>query len=113
MTMNRAGRQRVVAAAAGHQSSVIELALDAQNGCGGQSPERSLAAEASLVSPHERSLIVLRATAGVARQCAAAAWSSSRAARTSAAWPSGLTFGQARAIRPSGSTRNVVRAVPQ
>ena len=38
---------------------------------------------------------------------------SSSAASTSAAWPSGFTFGQVRAIRPSGSTRKVVRAVPQ
>ena len=42
------------------------------------------------------------ASAARARHPARAACSSSRAASTSAAWPSGLTFGQARAIRPSG-----------
>ena len=43
---------------------------------------------------------------------AVAAWAASRAAITSAAWPSGFTFGQVRTIWPSGSTRNVVRATP-
>ena len=36
----------------------------------------------------------------------------SSTARTSAACPSGLTFGQTWAIRPSGSTRKVRRATP-
>ena len=74
----------------------------------GTNPRATLRAEASLVSPHERSLVIPR----VARARHPAALRSSSAASTSAAWPSGLTFGQTRAIRPSGSTRNVVRAVP-
>ena len=57
----------------------------------------------------EASIVLGRAV----RQLARAACSSSSSASTSAAWPSGLTFGQVLAIRPSGSTRNVVRAVPQ
>ena len=44
---------------------------------------------------------------------ASAACASSSAASTSAACPSGFTFAQTRAIRPAGSTRNVVRALPQ
>ena len=44
---------------------------------------------------------------------AAAAWSSSSTRRTSLAWPSGLTLGQTRAMRPSGPIRKVVRATPQ
>ena len=67
-------------------------------------PGSTFASEASLVSPHERSL-------HRSADHASTALSASSAARTSAAWPAALTVGQTRAIRPSGATRNVVRAV--
>ena len=52
-----------------------------------------------------------QAAASVIR-AARAARSSASASSTSAAWPSALTFGQARAIRPSGSIRKVERTMP-
>ena len=59
----------------------------------------TLPAEASLVSPHGRSLFRRDPRVDAHRT---AARSVSSLAVTSAAWPSGLTFGQTQAIRPAG-----------
>ena len=87
-------------------------------------------AEASLVSPHGRSLSACPGlgtvgplpatdrcgwTAGMVRAKGQTrvARASRSAARTSVAWSSGLTFGQTWAMRPSGPTRKLVRTMPQ
>ena len=90
--------------------------------------------EASLVSPHGRGLSLCpglytaaagegegRAgpkTASGGRDApgtvqAGVERASRRAARTSIAWSSGLTFGQTRSIRLSGPTRKLDRRMPQ
>ena len=80
--------------------------------------------EASLVSPHGRGLSCCPGPgsfaaghSGSRRNSslvqASAERASRSAARTSAAWPSGVTFVQTTAIRPSGSTRKLFRATPQ
>ena len=68
----------------------------------------TLRPEASLVSPHERSLL-MRAGGSPSLGRLERIERGDDLGRV----PSGFTLGHTMAIRPAGSTRNVVRAVPQ
>ena len=108
ITMNRAGRQRVGVFAGGLGHG---LGLSESPGGHGPPSGRSsrrlrrhpiakvrcvrVAPEASLVSPHGRSLSVCPRRGPGHAQTAGSARADSSAARTCAAWPSALTFGQA------------------